>query len=41
MLYEVITLLDYMIYNSNDEFVSLEKELEILNSYIELRNNFV
>jgi len=29
-------LLDYMIYNSNDEFVSLEKELEILNSYIEL-----
>ena len=29
-------LLDYMIYNSNEEFVSLEKELEILNSYIEL-----
>lgn len=29
-------LLDYMIYNSNEEFVSLTKELEILNSYIEL-----
>jgi len=29
-------LLDYMIYNSNEEFVSLSKELEILNSYIEL-----
>ncbi len=29
-------LLDYMIYNSNEEFVSLSKELEILKSYIEL-----
>lgn len=29
-------LLDYMIYNSNEEFVSLSKEIEILNSYIEL-----
>lgn len=29
-------LLDYMIYNSNEEFVSLAKELEILDSYIEL-----
>lgn len=29
-------LLDYMIYNSNEEFVSLAKEIEILNSYIEL-----
>ncbi len=29
-------LLDYMIYNSNEEFVSLAKELEILEGYIEL-----
>lgn len=29
-------LLDYMIYKSNDKFVSLSKELEILTSYIEL-----
>jgi len=29
-------LLDYMIYKSNDEFVPLKKELEILKSYIEL-----
>ena len=29
-------LLDYMLYNSNDEFVSLEKEIEILESYLEL-----
>lgn len=29
-------LLDYMIYKSNDEFVPLKKELEILGSYIEL-----
>lgn len=29
-------LLDYMIYKSNDEFVSLSKDLEILKSYIEL-----
>lgn len=29
-------LLDYMIYKSNDEFVPLTKELEILESYIEL-----
>lgn len=29
-------LLDYMIYKSNDRFVSLAKELEILKSYIEL-----
>jgi len=29
-------LLDYMIYNSNVDFVSLSKELEILESYIEL-----
>lgn len=29
-------LLDYMIYNSNDNFVSLKKELEIIQSYIEL-----
>lgn len=29
-------LLDYMIYKSNDKFVPLEKELEMLESYIEL-----
>ncbi len=29
-------LLDYMLYNSNVEFVSLEKEIEILESYLEL-----
>lgn len=29
-------LLDYMIYKSNDKFVPLSKELEILESYIEL-----
>lgn len=29
-------LLDYMIYKSNDKFVALSKELEILDSYIEL-----
>lgn len=29
-------LLDYMIYKSNDNFVPLKKELEILESYIEL-----
>jgi len=29
-------LLDYMIYKSNDEFVSLAKELEIVKGYIEL-----
>ncbi len=29
-------LLDYMIYKSNDDFVPLMKELEILESYIEL-----
>ncbi len=29
-------LLDYMIYKSNDEFVPLAKELEIVESYIEL-----
>ncbi len=29
-------LLDYMIYRSNDEFVALKKELEILEGYIEL-----
>ncbi|QGY43053.1 sensor histidine kinase [Maribellus comscasis] len=29
-------LLDYMIYKSNDDFVPLEKELDILESYIEL-----
>ena len=29
-------LLDYMIYKSNDEFVPLSKELEILDGYIEL-----
>ena len=29
-------LLDYMIYKSNDEFVPLVKELEILEGYIEL-----
>lgn len=29
-------LLDYMIYKSNDQFVPLAKELEILESYIEL-----
>lgn len=29
-------LLDYMIYKSNDDFVSLKKELAILESYIEL-----
>ena len=29
-------LLDYMIYKSNDEFVSLAKELEIVEGYIEL-----
>ncbi len=29
-------LMDYMIYKSNDEFVPLSKELEILNSYVEL-----
>lgn len=29
-------LLDYMIYKSNDKFVSLAKELEILEGYIEL-----
>jgi len=29
-------LLDYMIYKSNDDFVPLKKELEIVESYIEL-----
>lgn len=29
-------LLDYMIYKSNDKFVSLSKELEIMTNYIEL-----
>ncbi len=29
-------LLDYMIYKSNDRFVSLDKELQMLESYIEL-----
>lgn len=29
-------LLDYMIYKSNDDFVPLKKEMEILESYIEL-----
>lgn len=29
-------LLDYMLYNSNVEFVSLDKEIEILESYLEL-----
>uniref|UniRef100_UPI0032179FF4 sensor histidine kinase n=1 Tax=uncultured Draconibacterium sp. TaxID=1573823 RepID=UPI0032179FF4 len=29
-------LLDYMIYKSNDKFVALSKELEILDSYVEL-----
>ncbi|NQU86735.1 MAG: histidine kinase [Mariniphaga sp.] len=29
-------LLDYMLYKSNDDFVPLEKEIEILKSYIEL-----
>lgn len=30
------SLLDYMIYKSNDKFVALSKELEILGNYIEL-----
>lgn len=30
------SLLDYMIYKSNDKFVPLDKELEIIESYIEL-----
>jgi len=29
-------LLDYMLYNSNEKLVSLEKEIEILESYLEL-----
>ncbi len=31
-------LLDYMLYNSNEKFVPLEKEIEILKSYIELES---
>ena len=36
MVLKLSGLMDYMIYKSNDEFVPLKKELEILESYIEL-----
>jgi len=36
MVLKLSGLLDYMIYKSNDDFVPLKKELEILEGYIEL-----
>ncbi len=36
MVLRLSDLLDYMIYKSNDDFVPLEKELEVLKSYVEL-----
>lgn len=36
MVLKLSDLLDYMIYKSNEDFVPLEKELEVLVSYVEL-----